>query len=89
MVNNCANPACKKPLHYLREGKVFLFSQKETTKNGEKIPQRLEHFWLCGECAKLWTLVMGNDKSVEVIAATRRGRRTKVTAASISSLTLR
>lgn len=89
MVNNCANPACKKPLHYLREGKVFLFSQKEITNNGEKIPQRLEHFWLCGECAKFWTLVLGNNKSVEVIAAAHRGRRTRFPAASMPSLKLR
>lgn len=89
MVNNCANPACKKPLHYLREGKVFLFSQKETTSNGGKVPQRLEHFWLCGECAKFWTLVMDNDRSVQVIAGARRERRTKIPAAPMSSRTLR
>lgn len=89
MVNNCANPACKRPLHYLREGKVFLFAQKESTSNGEKVPQRLEHFWLCGECAKFWTLAMGNDRSVQVIAAARHGRRTKFPAAPMPSRTVR
>ena len=25
MVNQCANPKCGKPLHYLREGRIFVF----------------------------------------------------------------
>ena len=25
MVNQCANPSCAKPLHYLREGRIFVF----------------------------------------------------------------
>ncbi len=56
MVNHCANPICHKPLHYLREGKVFLFSRKNAP--GDKSPHQLEHFWLCGICAKEWTLTM-------------------------------
>jgi hypothetical protein len=25
MMNHCANPQCAKPLHYLREGRIFVF----------------------------------------------------------------
>lgn len=55
MVNNCANPECAKPLHYLREGRVFVFEMSNKITDivtGEKRPRRLEHFWLCGECSQ-------------------------------------
>ena len=54
MVNNCANPECAKPLHYLREGRVFVFEMSNKVTDigtGEKRSRRLEHFWLCGECS--------------------------------------
>jgi hypothetical protein len=48
MLNNCANPKCAKPLHYLREGRIFVF---DVTGEGETVPRRLEHYWLCGQCS--------------------------------------
>lgn len=71
MVSHCANPVCHKPLHYLREGKVFLFSKKSAS--GDALPHRLEHFWLCGICAKEWTLTMDGDAMK--LVQTRRKRR--------------
>jgi hypothetical protein len=57
MVSNCANPNCGKPLHYLREGRIYVF---DVPAGGEgpngKRTRRLEHFWLCGACAQ--TMVM-------------------------------
>ena len=50
MMNECFNPQCRKPLHYLREGRVFVFGVKSDGGNGE--PARLEHYWLCGACAQ-------------------------------------
>jgi hypothetical protein len=47
MVSKCANPECGKPLHYLRDGKVFLFELKSAGRS----PRRVEHFWLCGDCS--------------------------------------
>lgn len=55
MVSNCANPACGKPLHYLREGRIYIFDAAV----GKKGERRLEHYWLCGPCAK--TLVLAQD----------------------------
>jgi hypothetical protein len=54
MMNNCANPRCAKPLHYLREGRVFVFDMSGNAEvgNGEKRSHRLEHYWLCGECSQ-------------------------------------
>jgi len=77
MVNHCANPACHKPLHYLREGKVYLFSRKSMQDSNHKLPQRLEHFWLCGVCAKTWTLSMDGKDSVQLIETKRRRYKTE------------
>jgi hypothetical protein len=53
MMNNCANPMCAKPLHYLREGRVFVFDvQNRAAVGGDgKMSHHLEHFWLCGQCS--------------------------------------
>ena len=74
MVNHCANPVCHKPLHYLREGKVFLFSKKNGS--GDDLPHKLEHFWLCGICAREWTLTMDGDKTK--LVQTKRKRHSRV-----------
>jgi hypothetical protein len=62
MVNNCANPACAKPLHYLREGRVFVFDMSDTTsvEHGRRT-RHLEHFWLCGSCSQAFQLERGAD----------------------------
>lgn len=49
MVNNCANPKCAKPLHYLREGRVFVFDAES---DSERPIHRMEHYWLCGACCQ-------------------------------------
>ena len=67
MVNHCANPICHKRLHYLREGKVFLFSRKNGSPSTESKP--LEHFWLCGVCAKEWTLKSDAKTGVQLVKA--------------------
>lgn len=48
MVNKCANPKCSKPLHYLREGRIFVFDAAGDSDS----PHRMEHYWLCGECSQ-------------------------------------
>ncbi len=72
MVSHCANPNCRKPLHYLREGKVFLFPRKNPSKPNSKTAQHLEHYWLCGVCAKQWTLVMDGEDGIQLLGKKRR-----------------
>ncbi len=72
MLSHCANTNCNKPLHYLREGKVFLFSRKNSSKQNSKPFQLLEHYWLCGECAREWTLTMDADQGVQLLERKRR-----------------
>ncbi len=71
MVSNCANPKCGKPLHYLREGRIFVFevSAGGIDANGKRT-RRLEHFWLCGECSQ--TMMM--RQSTEGVHAVTRPR---------------
>lgn len=53
MVNNCANPKCAKPLHYLREGRIYVFDAEE---DGDGQVHRMNHYWLCGVCAQTMRL---------------------------------
>jgi hypothetical protein len=76
MVNYCANPNCHKELHYLREGKIFLFSGKLS--KGKSNAFALEHFWLCGDCAKDWTLAMDGEHGIQLLEKKRRQFRAKL-----------
>jgi hypothetical protein len=60
MVSACANPGCGKPLHYLRDGRIFLFEVPTGVADFDGKPARhMEHFWLCGECSTGLTLTNG------------------------------
>lgn len=61
MVSQCANPDCRRELHYLRDGKIYQFVL--SSKTGSK---RLEHFWLCGECSKNMILICVNQSDVKI-----------------------
>jgi hypothetical protein len=71
MVNNCANPKCAKPLHYLREGRIFVF---EAESDSGKPIHRMEHFWLCGECCQTMRLEK-TRQGVQTVMKTVRVRR--------------
>lgn len=62
MVNTCANPACAKPLHYLRDGRVFIFETGGGSSDaaGKKL-RHLEHYWLCGRCSEAMILSQDGD----------------------------
>jgi hypothetical protein len=60
MVSNCANSVCGKPLHYLREGRIFIFDVSlGASAPGQKRQRCLEHYWLCGTCAR--ALILEQD----------------------------
>ncbi|HEX4039634.1 MAG TPA: hypothetical protein VHX37_16370 [Acidobacteriaceae bacterium] len=72
MLSHCANPKCRKPLHYLREGRIFVFDLSSDTPDGSgKRTRRLEHYWLCGACSE--SLAMEQSES-GVVVARRRAR---------------
>lgn len=62
MVSNCANPKCGKPLHYLRDGRIFVFDVPDKNAGaGGKRARRLEHFWLCGSCSQTLAMEQSAD----------------------------
>jgi len=74
MLSQCANSKCGKPFLRLREGKLFLVETDRLTKPGEaatppfvrarQIQRRVEHYWLCDECAAEWTLIYDRENGV-------------------------
>lgn len=73
MVNHCANPQCCKPLHYLREGRVYVFDVTQPSSgNGERSARRMEHFWLCGACSDTYFLEQVEDRTVRISNRPRR-----------------
>ena len=74
MVSNCANPKCARPLHYLREGKIFIFDSADRIepKTGKR-SHRLEHYWLCGDCCRILTLEQSPD-GVRVVPRSQRAQ---------------
>lgn len=69
MVNQCANPKCGKPLHYLREGRIFVFDLPDP-KAPVPVPggraRRLQHFWLCGRCSETMVMEQTHDLQIRV-----------------------
>jgi hypothetical protein len=75
MVNHCANPKCAKPLHYLREGRIFVFNMQPDSPEGvtDRTIHRLQHYWLCGDCSQTMLLEKtSNGIRLVVKAALRR-----------------
>ena len=71
MISHCSNPKCRKPLLYLREGKIYIFELRDTaalpSKRGSPA-HRLEYFWLCGPCSKRFRIEKAVDDSIRIIA---------------------
>ena len=65
MISQCLNPACRKDLHYLRNGRVI----RTTHRDGTDV--LVEHFWLCGECHQDYDFLFAKDGHVSL---TRRAK---------------
>jgi hypothetical protein len=72
MVDRCANPDCRKPLHYLREGAIYLF---EGPAKGPEDPNnhQIEHYWLCGECSATYLLERPPGGEIQLVRKEFRG----------------
>jgi len=76
MVNNCANPGCGKPLHYLREGRIYIFDATVgDSEPGVKRLRRLEHYWLCGACSEVMILMQDPQGMIRVVSKAPAIRR--------------
>jgi hypothetical protein len=73
MVNRCVNPGCGKPLHYLQEGRIFVFDLPDAN-TPVSVPsgRRLQYFWLCADCSE--TMVMEQTSELQVRVAVKTGK---------------
>jgi|SRR5579884_1987374 len=79
MLTKCANPLCSRPLHYLRDGKVYRVEIKEEpheNENGkapflvpgvQKRKYSVQHYWLCGDCMTMMTLHFDERGNLTVV----------------------
>jgi hypothetical protein len=82
MVSNCANPKCAKPLHYLRDGRVFVFDVQDNMTAGDaKRTRHVEHFWLCGTCSQTMSMEQSTD-GVHLVLRPRMRMRAEIAVAS-------
>lgn len=86
MISKCANPDCDARFRYLRSGKLFHFEvavEPVATKYSgtglrpvpKKAAQKVEHFWLCDECAASMTLKQDRAHGVIVIPVKKHSQR--------------
>jgi len=70
MITKCANHSCGQPFKYFRGGKLFVVTAP--SKDSTTIPgghsRRLEHYWLCQNCASTMTLLLGMDGDAKVVS---------------------
>jgi hypothetical protein len=72
MLHKCANPKCLNPFRKLSEGKLFPVEMKinnrtDRLRPGGKASHRIEHFWLCNECAAVLTLAFEPGRGVVTV----------------------
>jgi hypothetical protein len=75
MLSHCANSQCSKPFLRLREGKLFVMETgRSKTGEPESPPflqarqsrRHLERYWLCDQCAAVWTLVYSQELGIRL-----------------------
>jgi uncharacterized protein YcsI (UPF0317 family) len=72
MVHQCANPGCGKPLHYLREGRIFVFDLPDPKAPAPgKRARKLQYFWLCGPCSEAMVLEQTAEMQIRIAVKSR------------------
>ena len=77
MLSHCANPQCSKPFLRLGLGKLFLVETECVAGTGElrAAPSpyvrqqrgRLARYWLCQQCAPVWTLIYERQQGIVLV----------------------
>jgi len=81
MLSHCANSRCSRPFLRLRQGKLFLVESELVANSRELRPpssarmrlqaRRVERYWLCDECAAVWTLVHDRKQGIVLMPLSR------------------
>jgi len=74
MLQKCANPTCLHPFRRLSEGRLFLVEMeildpvnRVRARADGRVPHRIEHFWLCNDCAEVLTLTFERGQGVVTV----------------------
>jgi len=94
MLQKCANPSCLNPFRRLSEGKLFLVetgsrstSNPELRRWDDGVPHRIEHFWLCSQCAAVLTLAFEKGKGLKTVPLPEAARRKPAASVSLAAIT--
>jgi hypothetical protein len=80
MLSHCANSQCSRPFLRLRQGKLFLVETEaakseevtvSTSAFGRQRPRLVERYWLCDQCAAVWTLVHDRSEGIALVPLPR------------------
>jgi hypothetical protein len=85
MLHKCANPQCANPFRKLNEGKLYLLEVDDPellrlkhTGWDDRIPRRIEHFWLCDQCSSKLTLSFDSRQGMVTLPLGDAARRPRV-----------
>ncbi|HLJ13372.1 MAG TPA: hypothetical protein VKV15_02665 [Bryobacteraceae bacterium] len=65
MLIRCCNPECKAPFDY-REGRLIRFSMVQATVKSLDGQPPVQHFWLCGTCAREFVFDANSGASLNI-----------------------
>jgi hypothetical protein len=65
MFAKCCNPECEKPFDH-REGRLVRFSKAPSTGRPVGNQPRIEHYWLCGDCADVFVFEYDSEMNVAI-----------------------
>lgn len=86
MLSHCANPQCSKPFLRLREGKLFVVEIGQSKPGAPEFPplprarqshRRTERYWLCDQCAAVWTLMFDQQQGIRLAPLPRQAASAK------------
>jgi hypothetical protein len=86
MLHKCANPTCLNPFRRLSEGRLFLVEteiaepkNRAQARADGRAPHRIEHFWLCNDCAAVLTLTFERGQGVVTVPLPETAKRSALT----------
>jgi hypothetical protein len=65
MLHKCANPPCSRLFRKMSEGKLFQLSRHSA--HSQRGATGWEYFWLCDQCALLFTLTVSAESAVNIV----------------------
>lgn len=93
MLHKCANPTCLSPFRRLSEGRLFLVEMEIPDAAGRariradgRAPHRIEHFWLCNDCATVLTLTFERGQGVVTVPLPKPAKKSALVPLHLSAL---